>query len=92
MIRIDLPYLLADRDRHGNERLYVRRHGRKIRIRARPGTEAFAQAYAEALQVLARENTFDRPLIKGAPAGTLGWLAACYFISTEFRHLDSKSQ
>ena len=30
--------------------------------------------------------------IKAAPAGTLGWLAARYFASTEFRRLDPKSQ
>lgn len=36
MTRIDFPYLMSDRDRHGNARLYVRRHGHKIRIRARP--------------------------------------------------------
>jgi hypothetical protein len=38
--RIDFPYLMSDRDRHGNERLYVRRHGHKIRIRATPGTSS----------------------------------------------------
>jgi integrase len=87
--RIDFPYLTSDRDRHGNERLYVRRHGRKIRIREQPGTEAFARSYADALHVLDRE---PRAVLKGAPPGTLGWLAACYFASVEFRRLDPKSQ
>jgi integrase len=90
--RIDFPYLMSDRDRHGNERLYVRRHGHKIRIRARPGTEVFAQAYADALHALAQRDLVARPVLKGGPAGTLGWLAACYFSSTEFRRLDPKSQ
>jgi integrase len=89
--RIDFPYLMSDRDRHGNDRLYVRRHRRKIRIREKPGTEAFARSYADALQVLDRGLT-DRAVLKGAPAGTLGWLAACYFASVEFRRLDPKSQ
>src|SRR5262249_31385520 len=83
---------MSDQDRHGNERLYVRRRGRKIRIREKPGTEAFAQAYADALRILDRERIADRPVLKGAPAGTLGWLAACYFASVEFRRLDPKSQ
>lgn len=48
-MRADFPYLIPDRDRHGVVRYYVRRHGRKIRIREKPGTEAFALAYAEAL-------------------------------------------
>ena len=91
MTRIDFPYLMSDRDRHGNDRLYVRRHRRKIRIREKPGTEAFARSYADALQVLDRGLT-DRAVLKGAPAGTLGWLAACYFASVEFRRLDPKSQ
>ena len=92
MTRIDFPYLMFDQDRHGNERLYVRRRGRKIRIREKPGTEAFVQAHADALHILDRERIADRPVLKGAPAGTLGWLAACYFASVEFRRLDPKSQ
>ncbi len=92
-MRIDFPYLMPDYDRHGNRRLYVRRHGRKVRLRAQPGTEAFAQAYAEALRVLdGQGGPAERPVLKGAPAGTLGWLAACYFASAEFRGLDPKSQ
>jgi hypothetical protein len=34
----------------------------------------------------------DRAVLKGPPAGTLGWLAACYFAAVEFRQLDPKSQ
>src|SRR5260370_37149071 len=90
--RIDFPYLLFDRDRTGNERLYVRRDGRKIRIRAKPGTQAFADAYSEALHALSQRHVADRSVLKGAPAGTLGWPAACYFASVEFRRLDPKSQ
>jgi len=90
--RIDFPYLMPDRDRHGNRRLYVRRHGHKIRIRAKPGTEAFAQAYADALHILEQGASAGQHVIKGALAGTLGWLAACYFASGEYRGLDPKSQ
>src|SRR5438067_4283995 len=89
--RIDFPYLMSDRDRHGNERLNARRYGRKIRIRENPGTAAFARSYAEALLVLDR-GLVDRAVLKGPPAGTLGWLAACYFAAVEFRQLDPKSQ
>ena len=92
MTRVDFPYLMSDRDRHRNERLYVRRDGRKIRIRAKPGSEAFARAYADALQILDRGVLAVRSILKGAPAGTVGWLASCYFASVEFRKLDSKSQ
>jgi hypothetical protein len=90
MARVDLPYLMIDHDRHGNRRVFVRRAGRKIRIREKRGTEAFAQAYTDALNALG--VTTPGPTIKGAPAGTLGWLAACYFASSEFRQLDAQSQ
>lgn len=91
-MRIDFPYLMPDEDRHGNRRLYVRKNGRKVRIREKPGTEAFAQAYADALHAIEHTDGKDHTIIKGAPAGTLGWLAACYFASTEFRGIDATSQ
>lgn len=89
-VRLDFPYLMADTDRHGNRRYYVRRHGRKVRIRARPGTEIFAQAYADALQAI--DGAEGTKPVKGAAAGTLGWLACCYFSSSEFRGLDERSR
>ena len=51
-MRVDFPYLMSDRDRHGSRRYYVRRQGRKIRIREIPGTEAFVIAYADALRAI----------------------------------------
>jgi integrase len=92
-VRLDLPYLMADTDRHGNRRLFVRRHGRKIRIREQQGTAAFASAYTAALEALESRALDQRQRApKGAPAGTLGWLAAAYFGSSEFKALDLVSQ
>jgi hypothetical protein len=91
-MRTVFPYLARDRDRHGNERLHVRRGGRKIRVREGPQTEAFARIYAEALLTLENEAPPAQNIWKGSPAGTLGWLAACYIASVEFRQLDRKSQ
>lgn len=91
-MRVDFPYLMADTDRHGNRRYYARRGGRKIRLREKPGTEGFAQAYADALHAIEQGDGHKRLVAKGAPAGTLGWLAACYFASAEFRGLDPISQ
>jgi integrase len=90
-MRMNFPYLMYDRDRHGVTRYYLRRHGRKVRIREKPGTEAFAQAYADALRALDPKAADDRNALKHASAGTLGWLAASYFASVEFRRLDPKS-
>lgn len=89
-MRLDFPYLAADRDRHGNRRFYVRRRGHpKIRLRDKPGTEAFAQAYADGLRVL---GISGGQRLRAASAGTLGRLAADYFASVEFRRLDDKSR
>ena len=91
-MRLNLPYLMADIDRHGNKRLFVRRFGRKIRIRALPGTAAFATDYSAALEAL-ESGASPRQTPRGrAPAGTLGWLAASYFAAVEFTGLPKVSQ
>lgn len=92
-LKLDFPFLSSDPDRHGNERLYVRRNGRRIRIKEKPGTQAFAKAYATALEVLAQPApTEGRPSPITAAKGTLGWLAAKYYVSDEFGSLDPESQ
>ena len=91
-MRANFPYLIRDRDRHDVTRYYVRRHGRKIRIKEKPGTENFALAYGEALRALDPGAASHRDALKSASVGTLGWLAACYFASAEFRQLDPISQ
>jgi integrase len=91
-VRLDLPYLMADTDRHGNERLFVWRFGRKIRIRAKPGTTAFAKLYNAALDALENSAPLRQAPRGGAPAGTLGWLAATYFAAIEFTGLTTVSQ
>jgi integrase len=91
-VDVDLPFLMADTDRHGKPRLYVRRYGRKIRMHETPGTPAFAKAYAEGVDKLAQRMPKD---IRAAPValrGTLGWLASLYFASQEFIGLDIRSQ
>jgi hypothetical protein len=51
-VQLDLPYLNTDTDRHGNKRVFVRRHGRKIRIRETTGSAEFLRVYTEALGAL----------------------------------------
>jgi len=92
-MRVDLPYLVVDTDRHGNERIYVRRHGRKVRIRVPPGdAEDFTEAYSQALKALESGKPQQQGPKGGAPTGTLGWLAATYFASVEFTSLPEDSQ
>jgi integrase len=89
-VRIDFPYLISDVDRHGTRRYYVRRGGKKVRVRQKLGTEGFAQAYVDARHAL--DHGEGHAILKGAPAGSFGWLAASYFVSTEFKALGAKSQ
>lgn len=93
-MRLDFPYLVVDEDRHGNKRLYVRRHGRKIRIRVPiEDKRAFAEAYGAAIEALeSGAPTSQKTPNDGAPPNTLGWLVTRYFDSVEFTTLSAKSQ
>lgn len=91
-MEINLRYLSEEPDRHGNMRLYVRRHGRRLRLRVARNDPRFIAAYQTALESLSelRPAPSDAPAKKIAPRGSLGWLAALYFGSEEFRDLASK--
>jgi integrase len=97
-LTIELPYLRVDKDWHGNERIFVRRHGRNIRPRETPGTSAFQREYADALQQIASLDRTKkaaeaiRPLLATIKPHTFGWVAARYFGSGEFAGLDPVSQ
>lgn len=92
-VKLVLPYLSPEMDRHGNARLYVRRYGRRIRMKESPGSPAFAAAYTAALDELAQPKPLDsRPRPQRDPAGTLGWLAQRYFGSDEFKTFDPQYQ
>jgi hypothetical protein len=73
-VRIDFPYLKEDTDRHGNVRVYVRRNGCKIRIRAPKGSPEFARAYAEAVHALDHPGAARHRTRTGGHAGMAGGL------------------
>jgi integrase len=98
-MKLDLPNLTQDTDRHGNPRFYVRitikrRFQRRIRLKAAPGTPEFFVAYNKALDTLkAGGATLPAATSKNAaPQGSLGWLAAQYFASPLFLKKDVTSQ
>jgi integrase len=92
-VRISVPYLVNDKDRHGNWRVFVRRNGRKIRIRETKGTAEFLKAYREAVEKLSPAAPPKAGLARQPfPAFTLGWLGVKYFGSDEFQALNPKSQ
>jgi len=93
VVRVDFPYLMQDRDRHGNVRVYVRRVGRKVRITEPMGSPGFARAYSDAMDALEHpEGRKATSEFRAAPPGTLGWLATSYFGSRRFTALDAKSR
>jgi integrase len=82
-------HVYIEPDPAGNDRTYVRRHGRRIRIREKRGSPEFHRQVARALEKL--ENpTYHRP--KGSAHGTLGWVADLYLASAEFKALNPISQ
>ena len=79
----DLPYLERDHDRHGNPRIYVRRNGKRVRIRETGGHAEFAKAVcgcASRSWTGRGRPSASQPLTTHAK-GTLGWLGAKYFVS-----------
>jgi integrase len=89
-MQVELPYLSEELDRHGNQRLYVRRNGRRIRLHVARGSAAFLDAYHAALDTLTELKPPSPVRVKKiAPRGSLGWLATLYFGSEEFRKLTS---
>jgi len=86
---VDLPYLYREPDHRGNPRLYVRKAGRRIRLKERPGTPEFLAAYAAALEAVGARQDARR---RAAAPDTFGWLAAQYFAHRAFTGLNARSQ
>ncbi len=85
---IELKYLVEDVDRHGNVRVYFRRHGRKTRIREIPGTDEFMVAYREALA-----GVVVAPDARAATTpGSLRWLVQSYYGCPEFLGLHESTR
>jgi hypothetical protein len=93
IMKTDLPYLSRDPDRHGNDRIYVRRNGKRIRLREKEGTAAFAKEYADAVDQLGSSPSKSGAQITTYPKGTFGWLGAQYFASkSDFLRLARDSR
>ena len=85
-MKIRLRYLHEDRDRFGNVRIYVRRRGKKTRIREAPGSEAFMAAYHAALAATAI------PPVHKIAAGSFRAICIAYYASTAYRRLDKSTR
>ncbi len=98
-----MRFLCSDHDRHGNRRIYFRRHGRKIRLRHPPGSEAFLRDYRALLAgeplPLDPEAEPSRKTPSGASRGpkaapgSLRWLVVRYVSeAAEFKLLAPSTQ
>jgi integrase len=82
---IRLKYILQDRDRHGNRRVYVRIKGRgQIRLRETPGTPEFLDEYKAALAQLREGERVAKATSKATTPGSLSALCQLYMASPAF--------
>lgn len=82
MPRPRLPHLSRETSRHGRPVWYVRRNGKRIRIRAEFGTPEFEDQYQAAVSGTGKRKD------SVSTAGTLGWLVACYRDTTAWQDLS----
>src|SRR5215467_4127483 len=84
-------YIVEDVDRHGNVRIYFRRTGQpKIRLRERPGTEAFDAEYQRAFRGEVRPPSPNQHT--PAMPGTMRWLCEQYYASAKFQSLAESTR
>lgn len=90
IMKLKLPYVVEDMDRHGNVRIYYRQPGQpKVRLRERPGTPEFLAEY----QAAAEGRIKPQPKRQAPPAGgSFRWLCARYYESAEFKGLDDRTR
>ena len=87
-MKLDLPYLSEETDRHDNVKLYVRRNGKRVRLTLLPTANGFMEEYQGALAKLG-ENAKPKP---GDGIGTIGWLVNEFEHSHNFQKLASREQ
>jgi integrase len=88
-MQLRFKHLVEDVDRHGNVRIYVRVPGRrKVRIRARFGTDEFIGAYTAAVS----DHVTAPRQARQAKPGSFRHLCVLYYSSPTFKRLDPSTQ
>ncbi|AYO86100.1 integrase [Methylobacterium brachiatum] len=90
MVSIDLPFVIADTDRHGNVRYYFRRRPeKKVRLRGKPGSAEFEAAYAAARdrQPVPESERRARP-----SKGSFIDVSQRYYAALAYTKLDASTQ
>ncbi|WP_291733737.1 site-specific integrase [Leisingera sp. F5] len=90
-MKFRLKYVVEDTDRHGNVRLYYRRHGRKTRLRGPIGSPEFLADYR---RVAASQDASKDTATKAARVlpRSIRWLCVQYYKSAMFKELDPRTQ
>ncbi len=89
---LDRKYLVSDTDRHGIVRVYVRRHGRKVRIRELANVEEFMAAYRAALETGNQTRGSALLMVEAVAAGSLRWLVQAYYGCPEYLGLHESTR
>lgn len=99
MITVPIRYkgLVSEIDRHGKRRFYVRLgQGRRLRIRAEPGSEEFRLEYDRAIAILQSGETpaadSNRPVLRKVREGSFRAAYVAYQTSGEWKTLDPETQ
>jgi integrase len=84
-------YVVEDRDRHGNVRVYLRVPGKpKLRLWQEPGTPEFDAEYRRAIAGEIKPKSTQRP---AAPAsGSLRALCVSYYGCAEYKRMELRSR
>lgn len=90
-MKFKLRYVIEDTDRHGNVRLYYRRHGRKVRLRGPTGSPEFLTDYRRAAAGPKEPKSTTKPVGRVKP-DTFHWLCTQYYKSSMWAGLDPKTQ
>lgn len=94
MIKVErnYRYVVQDRDRHGNVRVYLRQPGKsKVRLYETPGTDAFDAEYRKAVNAKPQKAKPAVALGMVLP-GSVDALCVAYYKSAEFRRMDERTQ
>src|SRR5262249_60146850 len=89
IMQIRFRYIVEDRDRHSNIRVYVRVPGRrKVRIRVPFGTDKFLAAYNAAIS----EHVSAPRQARAVKTGSFRHVCVLYYASATFKRLDPATQ
>lgn len=91
-MKVRIKYVVEDTDWHGNVRVYLRKDGRKVRLRGPLGSPDFWREYHAALKAPPKTRGEKKTIPGTIQKGTMRWLVAQYTASGMFKQLRAKTQ